>query len=165
MAATLVERVGDATAPEGSAGEPRVLLHICNDLGRWGRGFVKAVSRRWPEPEARYRAWYAGQERKAFALGKAQFVRVDKGLWVANLVGQRGLKPRAGLAPIRYDAVREGLLSVQRFALKRGASVHMPRIGCGLAGGRWAIMAELIAEALLDAGVSVTVYDPAAASE
>ncbi len=37
-----------------------MVAHVCNDIGGWGKGFVLAVSRRWPEPEAAYRAWHRG---------------------------------------------------------------------------------------------------------
>jgi O-acetyl-ADP-ribose deacetylase (regulator of RNase III) len=40
---------GDATAP--SAKGVKLIAHVCNDIGGWGKGFVVAVSRRWPEPE------------------------------------------------------------------------------------------------------------------
>jgi O-acetyl-ADP-ribose deacetylase (regulator of RNase III) len=52
MAVTYV--IGDATAPGGPG--PGVIAHVCNDSGGWGKGFVLAVSRRWPEPEAAYRS-------------------------------------------------------------------------------------------------------------
>jgi hypothetical protein len=35
----------------------------------------------------------------------------------------------------------------------------MPRIGCGLAGGRWDRVEPLVRVALVHRGVSVTVYD------
>ena len=35
----------------------------------------------------------------------------------------------------------------------------MPRIGCGLAGGRWELIEPLIAEHVAGRGVAVTVYD------
>jgi hypothetical protein len=35
----------------------------------------------------------------------------------------------------------------------------MPRIGCGLAGGRWECVEPLIEARLVAAGVPVTVYD------
>ncbi|WP_218034641.1 hypothetical protein [Acrocarpospora corrugata] len=47
---------GDATCPQAEG--PKVIAHICHDQGGWGKGFVLAVSRRWPEPEAAYRRWY-----------------------------------------------------------------------------------------------------------
>lgn len=44
-------------------------------------------------------------------------------------------------------------------AHNKRASVHMPRIGCGEAGGDWEIVSELIDESLCKKGVTVTVYD------
>ena len=49
--------IGNATQPEG---RPAIIVHVCNDVGAWGRGFVLALSRRWPEPERRYRHWAQG---------------------------------------------------------------------------------------------------------
>ena len=40
-----------------------------------------------------------------------------------------------------------------------GATVHMPRIGCGEAGGDWNIVSEMIDEALCRESIPVTVYD------
>ena len=44
-------------------------------------------------------------------------------------------------------------------AKELGASVHMPRIGTGLAGGKWELIEPLILEKLIAAGVKVYVYD------
>ncbi|MFD7653779.1 hypothetical protein ACFV4N_07340 [Actinosynnema sp. NPDC059797] len=35
----------------------------------------------------------------------------------------------------------------------------MPRIGCGLAGGRWDLVEPLVTGELTDHGIPVTVYD------
>lgn len=150
-------QVGDATQPTGD--HPKIIVHICNDAGGWGKGFVVAVSRRWREPERRYRAWHRGEEPQPFALGQVQFVQVEDTIWVANLVGQHGMGFRFGLAPIRYEAVREGLRTVAAKAKQLGASLHMPRIGCGLAGGKWEAIERIMREELTAASVTVTVYD------
>lgn len=149
--------IGDATAPQSSG--PKIIVHVCNDVGGWGRGFVVAISKRWPEPEASYRAWYADRATNDFALGAAQLVRVAPDLCVANIVGQHGLKPAGGQPPIRYDAVRSGLEKVAAFAKEQRASVHMPRIGCGLAGGTWEEIEPIVTDTLLRRGIPVTVYD------
>jgi hypothetical protein len=47
-------RTGDATDPVGEGA--RIICHVCNDIGGWGRGFVVALSKRWPEPEAQWNA-------------------------------------------------------------------------------------------------------------
>jgi hypothetical protein len=103
---SILYKIGDATAPDGDG--PKMIVHVCNDRGGWGRGFVLALSRRWPEPEAAFRRWYAGRAANDFALGAVQFVPVEPDLWVANLVGQHGYRQEKGIPPVRYDRHRVG---------------------------------------------------------
>src|SRR5262245_26129515 len=98
---------GDATRPETEG--QKILVHVCNDVGGWGKGFVVAISKRWPEPERDYRDWYANRATMNFRLGAARFVRVASDLQVANIIGQHGLRATAEGPPIRYEAVGEGL--------------------------------------------------------
>ncbi|MER6500536.1 macro domain-containing protein [Streptomyces sp. NPDC001455] len=148
---------GDATAPQGSG--VKLIAHVCNDLGGWGKGFVLAVSRRWPEPEAAYRRWHRERAGNDFALGAAQFVQVSPYIWVANMVGQRGMRRGSKGVPVRYEAIDTALGVVADRAIALGASVHMPRIGCGLAGGTWSRVEPLLENRLLSRGLAVTVYD------
>ncbi|MBM7442509.1 macro domain-containing protein [Streptomyces sp. HB132] len=148
---------GDATAPQGKG--VKLIVHVCNDLGGWGKGFVLAVSRRWPGPEAAYRSWHRERAGNDFGLGAAQFVQVEPNVWVANVVGQRGIRTGSKGVPVRYEAIDEGLRKVAVRAVELGASVHMPRIGCGLAGGTWSKVEPLVTERLVNRGVDVTVYD------
>lgn len=148
---------GDATCPQAKG--PKIICHICNDIGGWGKGFVLALSKRWKQPEAEYRAWYAARRDRGFALGAVQFVPVASTIWVANMIGQHGIKTGTSGPPIRYDAVGECLKKVAEKACELGASVHMPRIGCGLAGGQWTKIEPLITQSLLIADVAVMVYD------
>jgi len=149
--------VGDAAQPTGEG--PRIIVHVCNDIGGWGRGFVIALSKRWPEPEQRYRAWFRGEEATPFELGEVQFVQVADNLWVANLIGQRDVRSVKGVPPIRYDALRVGLQKVAFEAERVGASVHMPRIGCGLAGGKWDEVEGIVRDELNAARIEVFVYN------
>jgi len=76
------------------------------------------------------------------------------------LIGQHKInKDEQGNPPIRYDAVLEGLQKVSDFAKAQNASVHMPRIGCGLAGGTWDQIEPLIIATLTKSVISVWVYD------
>ncbi len=59
MVETLRIIKGDATCPQAKG--PKVIAHVCNDLGGWGKGFVLAVSKRWAEPERAYREWHRGR--------------------------------------------------------------------------------------------------------
>lgn len=145
---------GDATAPIGSG--TKVVVHICNDAGKWGKGFVLAISKRWPKAEQEYRAAFARTPKPS--LGDVQIVRVADDIYVANLIGQHGIaRGKTGIPPIRYPALRQGLEQIAMFAQQHGATVHMPRIGCGLAGGTWDKIEPIVDESLR--GLSVTVYD------
>jgi O-acetyl-ADP-ribose deacetylase (regulator of RNase III) len=148
---------GDATDP--AAGGNKVICHVCNDIGGWGKGFVVAISKRWPQPEAAFRAWHRDRDGNDFALGAVQLVQVEPDTWVANMVGQHGLKRAGGKPPIRYEAVEAALERVATEAERLNASVHMPRIGCGLAGGAWDRIEPIIRRTLCDRGVEVYVYD------
>lgn len=72
--------IGDATAPEGDG--PKIIVHVCNDIGAWGAGFVMALSRKWEAPEREYRAL------SKYRLGKVHLVAVEKNLHVANMIGR-----------------------------------------------------------------------------
>jgi O-acetyl-ADP-ribose deacetylase (regulator of RNase III) len=148
---------GDATCPQGKG--HKLIAHVCNDQGRWGKGFVLAVSRRWKLPEEEYRAWATRRRGLGFGLGKVQFIPVEKYIWVANMVAQKGTKTGSNGPPIRYASLAKCLHEVGTKAQELGASVHMPRIGCGLAGGTWAEVEPLIEEHLIQRGLAVTVYD------
>lgn len=151
---------GDATRPEGLGA--KIICHVCNDIGGWGRGFVTAVSAQWAMPENRYRAWHAGDamEDGPFELGAVQFVPVAEDVTVANMIGQQGIRRgKNGAPPVRYGEIRVALKRVAGFAAGHQASVHMPRIGAGLAGGDWSVIEGIIAEELCGRGIKVTVYD------
>jgi O-acetyl-ADP-ribose deacetylase (regulator of RNase III) len=156
MVVSIAYLQGDATCP--AAEGARILAHVCNDEGKWGAGFVLAVSRRWKEPEEKYREWFRREPKPQ--LGQVQFVDVAAGLTVANMIGQHGVRRgKAGPPPIRYDALATALRTVAEAASARTATVHMPRIGAGLAGGNWEEIEPLIKDALVSQGIEVFVYD------
>jgi O-acetyl-ADP-ribose deacetylase (regulator of RNase III) len=148
---------GDATAPQASGN--KIIAHICNDQGGWGKGFVLAISRRWEEPEVAYRKWHRERNANDFRLGAIQLIQVEQYVWVANMIGQHGMKTGSNGPPIRYEAVEASLKALAAEAKRLNASVHMPRIGCGLAGGKWERVAPIIEKTLCSEGVDVTVYD------
>ena len=91
----IIYQKGDATNPM-AAGE-KIIAHICNDAGGWGKGFVLAVSKKWKEPEKRYRQWY--QSKEQFGLGEIQLVRVKPYVSICNMIGQKGTKTGSKGAP------------------------------------------------------------------
>lgn len=141
---------GDATQPVETNG-PKIICHICNDRGAWGAGFVLAISKRWAHPEVAYRA------KIEYQLGTMEIVQVEPQIYVANMIGQHDTQfSPEGLAPIRYESVQAALEQVNYYAYKIGGTLHMPRIGCGLAGGHWERIESIINGVCT---VDVYVYD------
>lgn len=129
--------IGNALKP---VKKPAAILHVCNDIGGWGAGFVVAISQIDKRPEQAYRRWFA-EGRSAgypepFTLGNIQSVPIKDGITIVNMIGQHGTAPQNGIPPIRYEAL-ESCLSKVYSKIKTGGTVHMPRIGAGLAGGDW----------------------------
>jgi hypothetical protein len=82
----------------------------------------------------------------------------EKNLAVLSMIAQHGYGPSTR-PRIRYLALRNCLTAVGELALKNQATVHMPRIGCGEAGGSWDVVSELVTDALCAKGIKVLVYD------
>jgi O-acetyl-ADP-ribose deacetylase (regulator of RNase III) len=143
-------KIGDATRPRTPG--PKIIAHICNDKGRWGKGFVLAVSKCWSAPEELYR-----ECPEDWRLGVVQMVPVEDDISVANMIAQHDTRySPEGQPPIRYNALRTCLKMVNEVARQSGATIHMPRIGTGWAGGRWEEI-ELIIQDVCT--VDVYVYD------
>lgn len=150
---------GDATAPVGEG--RKIIVHCCNDRGAWGSGFVVALSKKWWQPEHHYRAM--GE----YKLGVVGVVPVSPEIYVANLIGQHGIAGDGDVPPIRYEAIRKGFQLLVRWwdddrerkPKQMRPALHMPRIGCWLAGGDWALIEPLVETTFIRAGIDVTVYD------
>ena len=150
--------VGDASLPEVEG--HKIIVHVCNDLGMWGSGFVLSLRKNHPISETNYRVWAQNKDKNyPFKLGEVQFVQVDNVTWVANMIAQHGIYKKNGIPPIRYDALETCLNKVLDYSLKLNSpTIHMPRIGCGLAGGRWHVVEDIIKKTLCE-NLSVFVYD------
>jgi O-acetyl-ADP-ribose deacetylase (regulator of RNase III) len=141
--------LGDATLPRGS--DSCIIAHIVNDVGAWGRGFVVALSKRYPMARTAFL-----RKGKSRVMGDVQFVQTGTRVLVANMFAQSGVG--TGVRRVRYGALKRCLKIVGIQALQDRRSVHMPRIGCGLGGGSWEEVEPLIQEQLSDRGVFVTIY-------
>ncbi len=154
----------EITYLKGSALEPRgesqkIIVHVVNDATpNWGgRGFVAGLKQKWPEAQREYRNWTQAS-RSNLRLGQVHIIRVSEDVSIASMVAQKGYGASPKLR-IRYAALEECLRKVADAARSMHATVHMPRIGCGQAGGSWFIVEELIASTLPATGVPAVVYD------
>ena len=152
---------GDATDPQVEG--KKLIIHICNNVGAWGAGFVLALSKKWKQPEESYRLM------SSYDLGTIDYVTVEDDIAVCNMIAQENIRGRdksSKLPPIRYIALEYALKQIvhsntllEISGSGNTFSIHMPRIGSGLAGGNWNIIEAIIKETLCKAGIEVTVYD------
>jgi O-acetyl-ADP-ribose deacetylase (regulator of RNase III) len=146
---------GDATSPRGDG--PKILAHVVNDATpNWGAGIGKSIQIKWPEVQQEFRtAW---EHRSRMRLGEVYSSTPENELKIFQMVCQHGY----GASPIprlRYSSLKSCLKSLRDTAIAENATIHMPRIGTGEAGGAWELVSALIDEILCAAGLSVTIYD------
>lgn len=138
------EHHGDVLAvPEG------IVVHGCNARGVMGAGVAAAVRKRYPAAWEAYRnAWQA----RGLSVGEIVAVRVSApdapAKFIVNAVTQRDYGSDKHRVYVDYDAVEAAFQAVRDLALEHALAVHFPLIGCGLANGQWALVAERIERAL-----------------
>ena len=148
---------GDALQPRGQG--HRMIVHVVNDkTPNWGgSGFAQSLRREWPEAQGDFRTWVASQ-RGALSLGRVRVFDATDNLSIASLVAQKGYGPSAS-PRIRYAALKQGLDAITTEAASRGATLHMPRIATGQAGGIWPMVEDILRMTVCSADLLVTVYD------
>lgn len=150
---------GNAIKPQGEGF--RYIIHCCNDIGKFGAGFALAVANKWPNVKRLYQNW--AKDTDSFKLGQIQQVKVDDDLYVINMIGQRSVGQTVigdrVFQPVRHECIDECLARVFVIAKAQNASIHMPRICCGLAGSTWDKIEPMIHNNFILKGISVTVYD------
>jgi len=139
---------GDATRPTGKG--LKIICHVNNNIGKWGKGFVMAISNRWPETRTKF------LELGKWNLGDVQLVQVEDNIIIANMVAQDGIgipnKER-----IDYKALEKCLKIVAEYAKAMNAKIVAPKLGCGLGGGSWTQIESIIESTMY--GLEVTVYE------
>jgi O-acetyl-ADP-ribose deacetylase (regulator of RNase III) len=147
--------VGDAREARGTG--KRVIAHIVNDgTARWGAGFALQVAKEWSFIQEEFQEW-VNQDRRNLSLGKVHCAKIDDDLSIVHMVAQKGYGP-SGKPRIRYADLGDALGQLHEIASSQGASVHMPRIGTGQAGGNWELIRDLVDEHLVRRGTPVFVY-------
>jgi len=148
---------GDAIEPLTPG--PKIIAQIVNDktMNWGGHGFAYNIKKRLPKVQDDFQKWVLANPNN-LSLGSTHVSLLSDERIVVSMIAQHGYgssaKPR-----IRYSALMNCLERLSEVAAEKRATVHMPRIGTGNAGGNWAIIQELIQDTLLRRRIEVTVYD------
>jgi O-acetyl-ADP-ribose deacetylase (regulator of RNase III) len=147
---------GNILEPLGNG--PKIICQLVNDRAiKWGGGVAKKFAQKYPQAEQQFTESFIhlGANQR---LGRTLITELEGEASLASIVAQEGFGP--SLFPrIRYGALQAGLREVAVNARGMGASIHMPKIGTGSAGGDWGVVEEIIEDELVRAGLSVTIYD------
>lgn len=147
---------GDATRPRGKG--LRIIAHVVsNRVARWGAGFGLAIARKWPQVQEEYLKW--ARLPLNVRLGATHLTEIDGSIAVFHMIAQSGFGP-SPKPRIRYSQLYHCLDILAEVAVRQNATVHMPRIGSGQAGGNWQLIADMVKDAVSTQGVDVTVYVP-----
>jgi len=145
----------------GHGSGPIVVAHVVNDSAHaWSRrGVAATLAARYPQVARAYRAWTIASPTN-LRLGAIHAIEqrdCDRTVTVVSMVAQQGYGPGA-VTRLHYDALHDALTAVADLAENRGASVHVPRIGAGQAGGRWDLIENDLVAVLADQGIEVVVH-------
>lgn len=124
-----------------------IIVHQVNCQGVMGSGLAKQIKEKYPEVFNGYYHYCKTQELKDI-FGTALICEASDGKYVANLFGQD--KYGQGLQT-DYDMFKKALQEIHDFAKEQNLSVALPyKIGCGLAGGDWNTVFDIITEIFFD---------------
>lgn len=144
---------GDATEPVGNG--IRFIAHVCNNKGGWGAGFVLALSKKWQEPEIIYR----NSIKQGQNLGDISIAYLKEDIIIINMIAQEGYVSKNNPIAIRYEALEKCFKKMLKHITHSNATLHMPRIGCGLAGGKWEKIEPIIKRCFSERNIQVYIYD------
>jgi hypothetical protein len=134
---------------------PRIIAHVVNDHGKWGKGFTIPLGNRYPWAEKTYRRW----SEFGLKLGKVLIVPVERGIFVAHICAQKGVYSTLNPKPFRLNVFEQCLPQVAEFAFAIKAPVWMPKVGAGLGRGNWSEIALVIDNVFGEMKSEVTVFE------
>ncbi len=133
-----------------------VIVHGCNCFCTMGGGIARTIQEEFPEAFAADLATAKGDRNK---LGNFSYVTVYRiGCELTIINGYTQFQFFGADVLVDYDAVRRLFAKVK--AEFSGKRIGYPKIGAGLAGGDWQILAAIIDEELAGEDHTLVLYTP-----
>lgn len=136
----------------GNSGSSVIVPHVCNNIDLFGAGFAAAVSKQYPIVKENYHL--LGKNFLKNNPGYVQYVKVmeDKNyghsLIFANMIAQNSTISKSNPRPLNYRYLVQSMIDIDKFIKSKfhdqKIEIHTPKFGCGLAGGDWNFIADLI---------------------
>jgi len=128
----------------------KYICHQVNCKGVMGSGVAKQIKAKWPSVFQKYKEKCdAHKNNAADLLGTAQGIRVNDNTIVVNIFGQ-ATYGRDGRRYTDMAALHTAFKALASHSAP-GDTIAMPyRIGCGLGGGDWGEVMDLLTECFQD---------------
>ena len=134
--------------------ELKYIGHGVNCQNKIGSGVAKALYEKFPEVKEQYHKFFEYPRGKS-PLGCSQLVHTKEGKRIYNLFTQEyyGYDEKRY---VNYAALVNCFMELAEF--RAGETIAIPKIGCGLAGGDWNIVEQLINDTVGD-DLEIWVYE------
>ena len=155
----LIYREGDLFADLPLIKMDTVVAHVVSDTGAFGAGFAAGVATHHPVVKHQYQSSYQG-----YALGDIQYCYAGEinsfTLEFANLFAQHGLRSKTNIQPLSYAHLQTTLWDLAQILSYEEDPIQVwaPKLGCGLGGGSWPRIEEIINKTLVAADVRTVIY-------
>lgn len=134
-----------------------IVCHQVNCRGVMGAGLALQIRIRYPEVYEEYSEW-CRMMMPSKLLGRCQVVMHSKYRYIANLYAQ--LNYGRGHCFINYKALKSAFVELLDYAQMYNFSIAIPYgIGCGLAGGDWPTVYDIIQDVFDIYDNDVVIYD------
>lgn len=121
----------------------QIIAHQTNCVGAMGAGIAKQIKERLLSADAYDQYVKTCKQYGSQLLGQTQILSTSDGRLIANCFGEN--VPTGRGKDTDYDALMHSLAKTRNYAKKNNLSVGIPGLmGCGLAGGDWRIVREII---------------------
>lgn len=130
-----------------------VAVHGCNCQHIMGAGIAKQIRERWPEAYDIDEVAFRHGRRLLGSTSDTMARRRNHTFWIVNAYTQ----PRPGPC-VDYAAIATAFLDVKENHGER--RIAYPKIGAGLGGGDWSLIAKIIDAALAGCDHTLVEYEP-----
>lgn len=143
------------------ATEAKIVVHGTNCQGVMGSGIAKTIKELYPNVFDSYvkfvkeNSFRVDPDVGDLLLGKIQPVKVaNKPRYIINAFTQQYFGKGK---QVSYDAIDEAMNKINEWYISKNtdAPIYMPKIGAGLGGGSWPVIAAIIEERLVAGEVKV----------
>lgn len=132
----------------------KYIVHQVNCQGVMGSGIALEIKNRYPLAFKSYKDYCSMFDNTKNMLGKVDLSE-SNGKIIANLFAQDHYLPR-GICHTDYNALEQGFNFLKDITKE---DISMPKIGCGLGGGDWNKVEELIKKVFDDRTVFVYIKE------